>query len=266
MGQSRQPERAALESRRLRGRALLRRNKEVDMANDDADRRLHPIRDLVRVRRSLAIAVAVAALGLTGCGGGDRELMPAIMTQILSDPSFDGDIEQTSADSYTVTQGMSANVQSVLAGIDPVAQTEFRAFLDFPLSGPQGVPGDAVIDSAYLEIYVDNIEPTNGSIPILVDLVSFQPPTLIESDFDRVAQPSLASARISGQISTSDVGRYVTVDVTQLMIVAQRAGLPDFQVRILEDLGPAIPVLISINDTTGAARSDRAPLLTVTYF
>jgi hypothetical protein len=50
------------------------------------------------------------------------------------------------------------------------------------------------------------------------------------------------------------------------MIEAQRRGLVDFQVRIMEDLGPAIPILLEINDTTGANRASFAPLLTVNYF
>jgi hypothetical protein len=50
------------------------------------------------------------------------------------------------------------------------------------------------------------------------------------------------------------------------MLQAQELGLVDFQVRILEDLGPAVPGLIEINDTTGVSRSSFAPLLTVTYF
>jgi hypothetical protein len=50
------------------------------------------------------------------------------------------------------------------------------------------------------------------------------------------------------------------------MVEAQRRGLVDFQVRIMEDLGPAIPVLMTIDDSTGAQRASRAPVLTVTYF
>jgi hypothetical protein len=50
------------------------------------------------------------------------------------------------------------------------------------------------------------------------------------------------------------------------MIEAQRLGLLDFQVRIMEDLGPASPILMEIDDTTGADRGTFAPLLTVTYF
>ena len=160
---------------------------------------------------------------------------------------------------------MSSSVQSVFAGIDPVAGTEFRAFLDFPLSGPGGVPGDALIDSAFLEVFVNGIEPPDGSVPIRVELVEFQPPTLIGTDFDRIAQPSLASTLVQGDVTSADIGHFVPVDVTQLMIRAQQLGLVDFQVRVMEDLGPAVSTLVQIDDPTGSDRRSRAPLLTVTY-
>jgi hypothetical protein len=216
--------------------------------------------------KTLAIAASCALLGLTGCGGGNDGPPPTFTTQILSDSGYDGDIEQTSADTATVTQGMSPTVQSVLAGIDPVAGTEFRAFLDFPLGGSGGVPGDAAIDSAFLEVFVEDLQPANAVVPVRVELVSFQPPTLLPTDFDRTLQPPLAYTTISPQLSAADVGTYVPIDVTSLMVEAQRMGLPDFQVRIMEDLGPPIDGLFSINDATGANRSARAPLLTVTYF
>jgi len=220
----------------------------------------------MRYSRILATAVASSVLGLSACGGDDNRPPPTFNAQILSDASFDGDIEQTSPTSFTVTQGMSASVQNVLAGIDPVAGTEFRAFLDFPLGGSGGVPAGAAIDSAFLDIYIDDLQPSTGSLPLLVELVSFQPPTLIASDFSRTEQPPLASVQVAPPISPSDVGNHVVVDVTALMIQAQRQGLADFQVRVMEDLGPAIPVLIAIDDTTGADRGNRAPLLNVTYF
>ena len=206
---------------------------------------------------------------LSGCGGGselDDGPPPTFTAQILSDPRFDGDIEQVSPNIYTVTQGMSSAVQSVLAGIDPVGGTEFRAFLDFPLGGPGGIPGNAVIDSAFLEVYIDSLDPLSGRLPIRVDLVAFQPPTLIDTDYSRSAQPALASVVLSPDISRLDVGTYVPIDVTSLMREAQRRGLADFQVRIMEDLGPAIPVLMVIDDSTGPNRRSFAPLLTVTYF
>jgi hypothetical protein len=49
------------------------------------------------------------------------------------------------------------------------------------------------------------------------------------------------------------------------MIRAQQLGLVDFQVRVMEDLVPAISTLMVIDDTTGANRPAQAPLLTVTY-
>jgi hypothetical protein len=216
------------------------------------------------LRRTMAVAMMGALLGLAGCGGGDNRMAPQFTAQILSDPGFDGDIEQASG-GYVVTQGMSPNVQSVFAGIDPVAQTEFRAFLDFPLSGSGGVPGDAFIDSAFLEFFVDDLQPGNGSVPIRVELVSFQPPNLVGTDFDRTIQPPLAAVVVTGEVNGADVGHFVPVDVTSLMIQAQQLGLVDFQVRVMEDLGPAIYTLMVIDDTTGANRQSRAPLLTVTY-
>ena len=208
-------------------------------------------------------------LTLTGCGGGGEgtiDVPRSVTTQILSDSRFDGDIEQTSPTSYTVTQGMSSAVQTVFAGIDPAGGTEFRAFLDFPLGGSGGVPADADIDEASLEIYIDDLQPITGRLPIRVDLVAFQPPTLIADDFSRTLQPALASVIVTPDITQADVGTFVPIDVTSLMVEAQRRGLDDFQVRIMEDLGPAIPVLMIIDDSTGSNRSTRAPLLTVTYF
>jgi hypothetical protein len=214
-----------------------------------------------------ALVALCGVLCLSGCGGDevdrDRE---TLTTHILSDPRYDGDIERVSADDFTVTQGMSTNVQSVLAGIDPSAGTEFRAFLDFPLGGTGGVPADAIIDSAFLEIYVNELIPSTGRLPVRVDLVEFQPPTLIASDFSRSSQPALASVTVFPDITSADVGRYVAIDVTSLMAEAQRRELVDFQVRILEDVGPAVPVLMVIDNSTGPNRDSRAPLLTVTYF
>ena len=214
------------------------------------------------------LATACGIHVLSGCGGGGGSDITApqpVQTQILSDAQFDGDIEQTSPTSFTITQGMSSSVQSVFAGIDPVAGTEFRAFLDFPLTGSGGVPGSASINSAFLEFYVDDLQPATGTLPLRIDLVAFQPPTLIQTDFDRTVQPALASVIVTPDISSADINKFVPVDVTTLMVEAQRRGLVDFQVRIMEDLGPAIPVLMIIDDSTGANRASRAPLLTVTY-
>ena len=216
----------------------------------------------------LAISVVYALLCLAGCGGSSSNftpLPPSVVTHILSNPRFDGDIEQTSATTYLVTQGMSPTVQSVLAGIDPTAGTEFRAFLNFPLGGSGGVPFNAIIDSAFLEVLVINVIPRNGSVPIRIELVAFQPPTLIGTDFDRTFLPPLGAVLIFGNVTGADIGQFIPVDVTPLMIQAQQRGLLDFQVRIMEDLGPPSFTLVEMDDPITSDRPQRAPLLTVTY-
>ena len=215
----------------------------------------------------LRLAATSSLIVLAGCGGGGDNIdQPEIVqTQILSDSGFDGDIEQTGPDTATVTQGMGPNVQTVLAGIDPNTGDEFRAFLHFPLGGAGGVPANARIDSAFLEVFIDDLDPTNAVVPVRVELVSFQQP-MVATDFDRTAQPPLAFVTVSPRLGPSDVGKYVPIDVTPLMVEAQRRGLADFQVRIMEDLGPPIDGLFAIDDSTGSNRGKTAPLLTVNYF
>ncbi len=220
-------------------------------------------------RAVFAAIMMVIILSLSGCGSGGESAQstpPSSVAQIASDPAYDGDIAQdTFTSAFTVTQG---NTQNEFAGLDPVTGTEYRAFLDFPLGGPGGVPANAVITSAVLDIVIQSIspQPLTGTIPIRVDLVSFQPPTLIGTDFDRTIQPALASTTISPQISQADLGHHVLIDVTSLMTEAQHLGLANFQVRILEDLGIVSPGYITINDTTGADRGTLAPVLQVTYY
>ncbi|MFA7404613.1 MAG: hypothetical protein WC007_11490 [Pelobacteraceae bacterium] len=210
---------------------------------------------------------AVMILAVAGCGDGGYHNQPQlIVTTILSDPVFDGDIKKAPATgTFTVTQG---NTQSVFAGIDPSSGAEYRAFLDFQLTGLGGVPGNAIIDSALLDIVINDIipQPLIGTIPLRIDLVSFQPPDLIGSDFDRTLQPALASTTVNPPISQADFGRHITIDVTPLMMEAQRLGLLDFQIRIMEDLGLVSPGVIEINDTTGTNRNRLAPMLQVSYF
>lgn len=216
----------------------------------------------------VALILAFTCIALTACGGGNNhELGPPIShtTAIQSDPSFDGDIALTMPSTFTVTQGMSATVQSIFAGIDPVTGDEYRSFLDFQLTASTGIPGNAFIESAFLDIYVNSLRTNVGTLPIRIDLVEFQPPNIIATDYDRVAQPPLYSILAGPDFAQSDVGTNVSIDVTPLMVKAQEMGLADFQIRILEELGPPIPLLLEINDTTGADRGTLAPLLTVTY-
>lgn len=199
---------------------------------------------------------------LTGCGGeGGSDPPPTIVTEILSRATFDGDIQFAPPNVFTVSQG---TAPSVLAGIDPVTGSEFRTFLDFPLTGAGGVPGDAIIESAILDIFIDSIsiQPAASSIPVRIELISFPSQTLLASDFDRNIRPALGFTTIIPPISPANVRRNVSVDVTSLMVEAQRRGLADFQIRILEDDGSVAPGLIEIEDRI----VNQSPLLTVTYF
>lgn len=210
-------------------------------------------------RAFLGVLIVFISLGWTGCGHSNSSAPQTTTTQILSDPAFDGSILETfPAQTLFIRQGMTQNVQSVYAGIDPDTNTEYRAFLDFPLSGVGGVPENAIIESAILDIVINSIspQPLSGTIPIRIDLISFQPPTLFETDFDRSLQPALATITITPPISEADFGNHVPVDVTSLMNEVQRLGLADFQIRILEDAGAVTPGLIEITDTTGANRGN----------
>ncbi|PKN11519.1 MAG: hypothetical protein CVU69_12125 [Deltaproteobacteria bacterium HGW-Deltaproteobacteria-4] len=209
----------------------------------------------------LAAISAFLILTLTGCGGDNNNSPPLFVTEILSESTIDGDIELDSfTDVLFIDQG---NTQRVRAGVDPVSGNEYRAFLHFSLVS---VPLNAIIESAFLEIFINNvdIEFPNDTIPVRIDLVSFQPPVLIESDFDFLSR--LDVPPVTFPMFLADSGDYVTIDVTPLMIAAQNLKLSDFQVRIMEDFGDVPLGLIELNDTTGVNRSILAPLLTVNYF
>ncbi len=227
------------------------------------------------MKRFLAVLTVFLSTALIGCGDNNGSFgQSTITTQILSNPVNDGDIALTTSSSFTITQG---NTQTVFAGINPATGTEYRAFLDFPLTGADGVPGNAIIVSAFLDIYIDSVllQTAGDTITIRIDLVDIEPPNpLLDSDFYRSGSISTAPALATTIVppislsSLSNSKNYVTVDVTDLMVQAQNLLLPDFQVRILEDnsvLGTP-PGLIEIDDRTGQNRDVYAPLLQVTYF
>ncbi len=208
------------------------------------------------------LAALLSIMWLYGCGGETEADHPAPLftTQIFSSPRADGDIVFTPPSSYLVSSAWATG--NVFAGVDPVSRDEFRGFLDFPLGGPAGVPGDAIIQSAILEIRINSVAvpSADATVPIIIDLVYFQPPTMVADDFDRTLQPPLLSLA-PFIFFPSDAGEMVAIDVTPLMQKAQRLGLPDLQLRFLLDFGAASG-LIEIDDDDAAT----APLLTVTYF
>lgn len=213
-----------------------------------------------RSRYIVYFAFAIAIVALNGCGNcSDRCDDPTIyVNEITSDVEADGDIGLTPDAVYTISSALDAG--NVWAGIDPATGEEFRGFLDFPLRGKSGIPLNAAIESATLEVYISwmSESPPDRIFPFIIDLVTFQPPILIADDFNRVAQPPLLTMPFD--FYPSDVGYFVTIDVTPLMTEAQIQKLPDFQLRFLLDFS-ADSGLIEIDD----GDVDTAPLLTVSY-
>ena len=185
--------------------------------------------------------VGVLALVLAGCGGEDRH--HTVVIRSLSDQPVDGDIGFTAPATFTISQ---ANVtKNVLYGIDS-GGTEFRAFLDFPLDGSAGggvVPLNATIVSADIEVFVDNVS-ISPTVPTLLDLVTFPVTGLDSADFN--AAPQLT--RSPFDILSSDINHFVRIDVTSLMVEAQRQGVSNLQLRFLLDFVAGASGLVTIDD------------------
>jgi len=228
--------------------------------------------------------VGVLALFLAGCGGGDSYSYPPppvgpglvgfddtssatspLLTvtytvppfttrttvRILSDLASDGDIAfDPVLSSFTVTTGSS----TVLFGIDSLNFNlpEFRAFLTFPLDGVTGqpvVPGDALIVSADVEVFV-NLLDFASTVPTFLDLVQYPSRGLGAIDFDAVP----LATRPVFNFFASDVGFFVRIDVTSLMQAAQvPPALVDFQLRFSRDM--SVPPLAPSSPSTGAGRT-----------
>lgn len=211
------------------------------------------------MRRLFCLGVtAILALAISGCGGGDSRTV--FIAQILSDQPADGDIAfDPVAGVYTITNGP----DTVFFGIDEgnLNLPEFRAFLDFPLDGSTGgdvVPAGARIRSATIEVFINEVSFAT-TVPTLLDLVQYPISGLRDQDFD---SPPLLFRRLN--FFGSDLGDYVAIDVTPLMVEAQRLGLADFQVRFLLDFVPGANGLVGIEDRPAVTLT--APLLIVEYF
>jgi hypothetical protein len=190
--------------------------------------------------------------------GGGSDPPPVIVVDIFSDQPTDGDIAfDPVLESFTITNGP----ETIFFGIDDSDQnlSEYRAFLDFPLDGSTGgavIPLNARIVSATLEVFVNEVS-FAPIIPTLLDLVSYPITGLRVEDFDSF--PLLSQ---SLNFFASDLGTFVSIDVTSLMQEAQRLGVMDFQVRFVLDFGTNVGFL-GIEDLPFDPRT--APLLTVSY-
>jgi len=197
--------------------------------------------------------VGVLALVLAGCGGGDGHR--TVVIQSVSDRPVDGDIGFTAPGTFSISQADATG--NVLYGLDS-GGTEFRAFLDFPLDGSTGgvVPLDAVIVSADIEVLVNNVS-FASSVPTLLDLVPFPITGLTSADFD--STPLLTRSLFN--IDTLDINNFVRIDVTSLMVEAQRLGMSNLQLRFLLD-PIAVSGLVELDDSSVVGN---APLLTVEF-
>ena len=242
----------------------------------------------------LAAMLLVLATIPAGCGGGGDEGGPVIITgpglvgiddsadatapllivtytvppstdlvtvNILSDPASDGDIAFDSIlNTFTVTAGP----PEVLFGEDSanVNRPEFRAFLTFPLDGVTGqpvLPSDAVIDSARLEVLVNQVK-FASDVPAFLDLVQYPFRGLSETDFNA---PILTPTSFSTlNFFSGDQGNFVGIDVTSLVQEAQvPPALLDFQVRFsLETSGASSAARAT---SAKAARSVYPPMRTL---
>jgi hypothetical protein len=208
--------------------------------------------------------VVLAIIFLYGCSENSDDndtndtRAPLVTREIFSNMNTDGDIVCTAQSSFSVS---SASVTgNVFAGVDPDTGDEFRGFLDFPLDEPTGMPADAIIQSADLNIKVNTVSlpSADATAPMIIDMVDFQPPTLDATYYDREALRELLSLT-PVPFYSSDAGKFVNIDVMPLMQEALRHGLPSLQLRFLLDLD-VNSGLIEIND------DDAPPLLTVTYY
>ncbi|MCM0080435.1 hypothetical protein L4X63_02420 [Geomonas sp. Red32] len=202
-----------------------------------------------------AILLLLVAVTLAGCGGGGND-HPAIVQDILSNDNVDGYVVEDTAGNRSVGLVVRDGLNTVPAGIDPVTDSEYRAFLDFPLTS---IPVRASVIDATLDLTIRDYNSTALSIPLRIDLVSFGT-TLTTGDFDRALLIPLDTRTVN--IFPSDLNHHVVIDVTDLMLTAQRLSLADFQIRVMEDLGTVVPGRIAIDDSTNTTV---APLLTVNY-
>jgi len=203
--------------------------------------------------------VGVLALVLAGCGGGDSRTGPIVFEQ-LSDQAVDADIAYTGVGSPTIFPASSTGTLQI--GVDG-GGTEYRGFLDFPIAGQ--IPLNADVQLAYIEVFVGDV-PFGANVPVLMELVDFNPP-LLASDYFREPPPPylppvLARSIFAFRPSDAVAPRIpVQIEVTSLVREALVRAQPEFQLRILLDPAVPGPGIVQLDDDA----AQTAPLLHVEY-
>jgi hypothetical protein len=208
--------------------------------------------------------VGVLALVLAGCGGSSGPDL--FVFEQLSDQTVDAHISSViDPGTGDPTIFPAATTGAIRVGVDG-SGVEYRGFLDFPIGG---IPSAADVRLAYIEVFVGSV-PFGANVPVLLELVDFQPPVLIGSDFFRSAPqpflpPVLGRSLFDFLPSDALLPRpTVRIVVTSLVQRALQRLQPDFQVRLLLDPDPlaVVPAVVTLDD----AAINTAPLLHVEYF
>ena len=225
------------------------------------------------MRRLYFLEIALLlTLTLAGCGGGSTTVVVAPnVLEVLSDPTLDGDITQTLPNGPIGAPTVASNTGGAFAGIQVnlagVPISESRGFLIFPLGR---LPANASIQFASISIFLNNVSfgtTDTAPIPFLLDSIDtvLFPPPIESGDFN-------AAFRTSRSVSFfgTDTGTFVEINVTNLLADAQRALLPNFEVRFVFD---EARFLSDTRTTRGRIEMDddpnstaRAPLLHIEYF
>jgi hypothetical protein len=215
--------------------------------------------------------VGVLALVLAGCGGGSTQ----VNTQIIdSNRSVDADITRDLVSGTVGAPFLASSTGNVLAGItvDPggTSVADTRGFLNFPLGT---IPLNASISFASVTVFLNQVTLRSPLLPSpffidLINTVTFPPPVQ-SSDYSAPFAATRMPPSPRLDFVNTDQGRFVEIEVTSLMLEAQRLGLPSFEVRLGFDNGA---FLADPNTTRGLIEiDDRAsvplqrPFLTVDY-
>lgn len=212
----------------------------------------------------LLLAAAVFASILVGCGGGNGStgtVVTPVFTDIPSDRTTDAYVAEN-LNTFALSSPVVGS-GALRVGIDPTIPgplgTEYRAFIEFPLGGAGGVPANATIVSATLDVVVNSVQ-FSSPVPVRIDLIDVTTP-FVSNDYDLTILPpvSTLAPSLSGFNVTAS-GRYL-VDVTPLMQNAQTLAFPSLQLRLLLPLTPGAQGLITIDDSNISVQ----PFLTVEY-
>lgn len=174
-----------------------------------------------------AILASCLVMTLFGCGGGDS-LPPPMIAKVPSSLKYDGYIVKDGG-TYTtrLVTDLPLDARDVKVGF--VGNAESRAFLHFPFAGV--LPVGARIHKAYLNIFINDIR-QREKIKFAVELLNLNNYVLQDWYWSNDAMPFLKGVD-TDLLNPEDINRKVPLEVTSLVVEAQRLQLSAFQFRLL---------------------------------